>query len=132
MGRWRFFTQTPCMCARCLGGRLVTKLCTHTCCAGVQAQLLKLAPGLKTFGVRVASCSQQASDSFRSGSDATFIAYQVLPVDGIHPKGIITDAFGTGEVPLESMLDLAPFPGAHFEWFGNNDQLPWSGLPGIG
>jgi len=54
------------------------------CCA--QAQLLKLAPGLKKFGV--------------------------LPVDGIHPKGIVSDAFGTGEVPIESMLDLSPFPGA--------------------
>jgi hypothetical protein len=132
MGRWRFFTQTPCMCARGLRGRLVTKLCPHTCCAGAQAQLLKLAPGLKTFGVRFASCSQKASNSFRSRPDAAFVGHQVLPVDGIHPKGIITDAFGTGEVPLESMLDLAPFPGAHFEWSGINDQLPRSSLPWIG
>ena len=36
----------------------------------------------------------------------------MLPVDGIHPKGIVSDAFGTGEVPIESMLDLSPFPGA--------------------
>ena len=47
----------------------------------------------------------------------------MLPVDGIHPKGIITDAFGTGEVPLESMLDLAPFPGAHFEWYSTSLQF---------
>jgi hypothetical protein len=42
-------------------------------------------------------------------------------VDGIHPKGIMSDAFGTpGKMPLESMLDLSPFPGAHFEWYSNS------------
>ena len=57
----------------------------------LHAQLLRLAPGLRKFGV--------------------------LPVDGIHPRGIMSDAFGAGgKIPLESMLDLSPFPGAHFEW----------------
>ena len=41
------------------------------CCAGVQAQLLELAPGLKTFGVRFASCLLQTSVSFGSSSEVT-------------------------------------------------------------
>jgi len=64
----------------------------------LHAQLLKLVPGLTKFGV--------------------------LPVDGIHPKGIVSDAFGTGtQVPIESMLDLSPFPGAKFEWYSTRLQF---------
>ena len=39
----------------------------------------------------------------------------MLPVDGIHPKGIVSDAFGTGEVPdaqieriVSQCMDLTP------------------------